>query len=62
MSATVDVAPGRARGFVNAVLRKVATGEPQWPDLATELSYPDWIVERLLTDLGPEPDGLRSKR
>ena len=27
VSATVDVAPGRARGFVNAVLRKVAAGD-----------------------------------
>jgi 16S rRNA (cytosine967-C5)-methyltransferase len=53
VSATVDVAPGRARGFVNAVLRKVAgTGAPRWPDLATELSYPDWIVDQLVADLG----------
>ncbi|MHB8671954.1 MAG: RsmB/NOP family class I SAM-dependent RNA methyltransferase, partial [Acidimicrobiales bacterium] len=25
---------------------------PAWPDDATRLSYPDWIVERLETDLG----------
>ncbi len=24
-----------------------------WPDPATELSYPDWIVARLARDLGP---------
>ncbi len=54
VSATVDVAPGRARGFVNAVLRKVAAGRPDWPDTATELSYPDWIVERLTADLGAD--------
>ena len=57
VSATVDAAPPRARGLVNAVLRKVATAasgsEPAWPDDATRLSYPDWIVERLTTDLGP---------
>jgi 16S rRNA (cytosine967-C5)-methyltransferase len=54
VSATVTAAPQRARGLVNAVLRKVADGgAPAWPDLATELSYPDWIVERLVADLGP---------
>lgn len=54
VAATVDIAPARAAGFVNAVLRKVASAPPQWPDLPTELSYPDWIVERLAKDLGPD--------
>ena len=55
VSATVDIAPRPARGLVNAVLRKVAADpEPQWPDAATRLSYPDWIVERLVTDLGQD--------
>jgi 16S rRNA (cytosine967-C5)-methyltransferase len=49
---TVSLAPKRARGFVNAVLRRVATAEVRWPDEATRLSYPDWIVDRLTTDLG----------
>lgn len=53
---TVAVAPRAARGLVNAVLRRVATIPVTWPDTATELSYPDWIVERLTTDLG-EQDG-----
>ena len=54
VAATVDVAPKRSAGLVNAVLRKVSTSlPPQWPDLATELSYPDWIVARLHRDLGP---------
>jgi 16S rRNA (cytosine967-C5)-methyltransferase len=54
VAATVDAAPPRARGLVNAVLRKVASAlPPTWPDVATELSYPDWIVERLSADLGP---------
>ena len=48
--------PGRA--VVNAVLRRVASqlaaGPITWPDPATELSYPDWIVARLARDLGPE--------
>jgi 16S rRNA (cytosine967-C5)-methyltransferase len=53
VAATVDVAPKRSAGLVNAVLRKVAGAlPPTWPDLATELSYPDWIVERLTVDLG----------
>lgn len=52
---TVAVAPRRTRGLVNAVLRKVADeGEPDWPDEATRLSYPDWIVDRLVADLGRE--------
>jgi len=53
VSATVSVAPPRARGFVNAVLRKVAGAlPPRWPDPATKLSYPDWIVRRLAADIG----------
>jgi 16S rRNA (cytosine967-C5)-methyltransferase len=55
VSATVEVAPARARGLVNAVLRRVSEGtDDQWPDLATELSYPDWIVQRLVDDLGAD--------
>jgi 16S rRNA (cytosine967-C5)-methyltransferase len=49
---TVEVAPKAARGLVNAVLRKVATTPVTWPDDATRLSYPDWIVDRLTRDLG----------
>jgi 16S rRNA (cytosine967-C5)-methyltransferase len=55
VSSTVDIAPKRARGFVNAVLRAVARDVERqvgWPDRATELSYPDWIVRRLIDDLG----------
>ncbi len=53
---TVEAAPARARPLVNAVLRRVATaGHPSatdWPSDAVRLSYPDWIVEALVTDLG----------
>lgn len=53
VSVTVSAAPKRTRGFVNAVLRKVAAAQPPvWPDDATRLSYPNWIVDRLTTDLG----------
>ena len=55
VGATVEVAPKRARGLVNAVLRRVADAGPvTWPDDATRLSYPDWVIDRLTTDLGPD--------
>lgn len=54
VSSTVAIAPHRTRGFVNAVLRRVADTPARPCDLATELSYPDWIVERLNEDLGAE--------
>jgi 16S rRNA (cytosine967-C5)-methyltransferase len=54
---TVSLAPRRTRGFVNAVLRKVATAPPDemvWPSEAARLSYPDWLVERLRVELGDD--------
>ena len=63
VSATVDAcarrAP-RARGFVNGVLRTVATLGPPWPwpegddvtSVGIRTSHPDWIVARLVDDLG----------
>lgn len=52
VSATVDLAPAKARSLVNAVLRRVAGAPVAWPDDATRLSYPDPLVERLTSDLG----------
>lgn len=52
VDATVSLAPRKARGFVNAILRKVAAADVEWPDDAIRLSYPDWIVERLVADHG----------
>ena len=52
VSETVQAAPRRQRGFVNAVLRRVAELEPAWPTEAVRLSYPDWLVEQLEHDLG----------
>ena len=49
---TVALARGRVRGLVNAVLRRVASTDVHWPDDATRLSYPDWLVDRLVADLG----------
>ncbi len=57
VSTTVSAVPQRFRGLVNAVLRKVATSDVEWPDVGTRLSYPDWIVDRFVEDLG-EADGL----
>lgn len=52
VSTTVSAAAVRYRGLVNAILRKVAAAEVVWPDEATRLSYPDWLVERAIADLG----------
>ncbi len=53
VDATVAATPKRARGFVNAVLRKVSSaGDPQWPTPGIELSYPDWILRSVESDLG----------
>lgn len=48
---TVAVAPVRSRGFVNAVLRRVASTPMQWPSDTVKMSYPDWIVERLASEM-----------
>ena len=56
---TVALAPKRVRGFVNAVLRKVSTTDMVWPSEFARLSYPDWIGERLLAELG-EDAAMRS--
>ncbi len=52
VSATVEVVPRKARGLVNAVLRKIADADDAWPSDAVRLSYPDWVVEQLSADLG----------
>ncbi len=52
----------RAKGFVNAVLRRVAGLGPPWPwpdgdsteAVGIRTSMPDWIVDRLVVDLGRE--------
>ena len=47
----------RARGFANGVLRGITRLGPPWPEPESEpvaLSYPDWLVERLDAELGPD--------
>jgi len=43
---TVALVPLRARGFVNAVLRKISKGAPEPPDVATRTAHPQWLVDR----------------
>jgi 16S rRNA (cytosine967-C5)-methyltransferase len=54
VDATGSAVPRRARGFVNAILRRVADAPRDWPDLGTRLSYPDWVVARLSAELGED--------
>jgi 16S rRNA (cytosine967-C5)-methyltransferase len=43
-----------ATGLTNAVLRKVTRDPIKWPDLATELSCPEWLLKRWQEHFGPE--------
>lgn len=43
-----------ATGFANAVLRKVDRSPIAWPDRATELSHPAWLLEHWDRAFGPE--------
>ncbi|MFZ4720940.1 MAG: transcription antitermination factor NusB [Ilumatobacteraceae bacterium] len=51
---TVELAPRRASGFVNAVLRRVSSTPMTWPSDGVRLSYPDWIVDRLSAEMGDD--------
>lgn len=54
---TVGLAPKRTRGFVNAILRKVArlsVADMAWPSDGARLSYPDWMVDRFRSELGDD--------
>lgn len=61
VSETVELAPKRARGFVNAILRNVTRVPMIWPNEATRLSYPDWIVQCLQHELGVDADAALVK-
>ncbi|MEP7047982.1 MAG: transcription antitermination factor NusB [Ilumatobacteraceae bacterium] len=58
---TVELAPKAARGFVNAILRRVGNTPMEWPNDAVRLSYPDWIVARLQAELGDEAEPAMSR-
>ena len=49
---TVDLAPKHARGFVNAILRRVTNDEPA--DLATRTAHPPWLIARWIRNYGEE--------
>jgi 16S rRNA (cytosine967-C5)-methyltransferase len=43
-----------AAGFVNAVLRKINRAPVVWPDLATELACPQWLLDRWSEHFGAD--------
>lgn len=55
VSESVDLAPKRARGFVNAILRSATRGPvPEPPDPATRHAHPQWLFDRWARMYGPE--------
>ncbi|HEV7573742.1 MAG TPA: transcription antitermination factor NusB [Thermoanaerobaculia bacterium] len=51
---TVALVPLRARGFVNAILRKISKGAPEPNDLATRTAHPQWLIDRWIKTYGLE--------
>jgi 16S rRNA (cytosine967-C5)-methyltransferase len=52
---TVELAPKRARGFVNAILRRITRGDvPEPHDLATRTAHPEWLIARWTNAYGAE--------
>ncbi|HEX8170089.1 MAG TPA: transcription antitermination factor NusB [Thermoanaerobaculia bacterium] len=55
VSETVDLAPKRARGIVNAVLRRVTEGKaPEPRDVAVRTAHPRWLLDRWTKTFGAE--------
>lgn len=54
VSESVDLAPKRARGFVNAILRRATKGLPEPRDVATKFAHPQWLYERWSRNYGQE--------
>ena len=55
VSETVDLAPKRARGFVNAIMRRASEAKPPEPkDLATRTAHPRWLIDRWTNAFGAE--------
>jgi 16S rRNA (cytosine967-C5)-methyltransferase len=55
VSETVDLAPKRARGFVNAILRTATRGSvPEPRDPATRHAHPQWLFDRWSRMYGAE--------
>ena len=52
VSATVS-ASSKNKSIVNAILRRISEeARINWPNEGTRLSYPEWIIELLIRDLG----------
>jgi 16S rRNA (cytosine967-C5)-methyltransferase len=51
---TVALVPLRARGFVNAILRKISKGAPEPADVATRTAHPQWLIDRWTRFYGAE--------
>lgn len=50
---TVELAPKRARGFVNALLRRMTREPvPEPPDLPTRTAHPSWLIARWVRNYG----------
>jgi len=55
VSETVDLAPKRARGFVNAILRRGGERKPPEPsDVPTRSAHPKWMIDRWTAVFGGE--------
>ena len=55
VSATVSASSKKNKGVVNTILRRISEElQINWPDEGTRLSYPKWIIDLLITDLGEE--------
>jgi 16S rRNA (cytosine967-C5)-methyltransferase len=51
---TVALVPLRARGFVNAILRKISKSAPEPQDVATRTAHPQWLIDRWTHFYGAE--------
>ncbi len=52
---TVELAPRWARAFVNAILRKIASGKaPEPASVATRTAHPEWLMDRWTRFFGAE--------
>ena len=53
VSATVSASSKKNKSIVNAILRRISEeARINWPNEGTKLSYPEWIIELLIRDLG----------
>ena len=51
---TVALVPLRARGFVNAILRKISKNAPEPADVATRTAHPPWLIDRWMRFYGAD--------